>query len=72
MQATRVVLSLGHQHPVPRPATLFVSVELGHAFRALPLDEQRRMIEAGLTDALAEAYAKLDEANAPADEVAAA
>lgn len=58
---TRVVLSDGGDNPFhPRPASLFVVCELGHAFRALPLDEKRRMIEAGLTEALATTLDKLD------------
>lgn len=61
MQTARVVLSDGGDNPFhPRPASLFVVVELGHAFRALPLDEKRRMVEAGLTDALAITLDKLD------------
>jgi hypothetical protein len=75
MQATvKVVLSTGAPtRPLdpPAPARLVVSADLGHSFRAIPLDEQRRVIEAALTASLELALAKLDEANAPADEVAA-
>lgn len=59
---TRVVLSTGQPklpHDVPMPARLVVSVDLGHAFRAVPIDEQARLIEQGLTDALAVATEKL-------------
>lgn len=61
---TRVVLSTGRparSYDPPAEARLMVSVDLGHAFRAVPLDEQRRMIERGLTDALEITLAKLDE-----------
>lgn len=39
---------------------MFVSVDLGHAFRAMAIAEQRRAVESALEDALTIAYAKLD------------
>lgn len=73
MQTARVVLSDGTEREAgqPRPATLFVSVPLGHSFRALPVEEQRRAIEDGLTDALALALDKLEALHAPDETVAA-
>lgn len=62
----RVVLSDGSPTlPTlpPRPASLFVVVELGHSFRALPLDERRRLIEQGLTDALGIAIEKVEDSH---------
>ena len=71
---TRVVLSDGIRPNgvQPAPASLFVVADLGHSFRALPLDEQRRLIEAALTDALDAALAKLEAAGAPDAEAGAA
>lgn len=62
---TRVVLSDGTRPNgiQPGPATLFVVTDLGHSFRALPLDEQRRMIEAALTEALGIAIEKVEDAH---------
>lgn len=58
--SVRVVLSDGTHRDPPLPAALFVTVPLGHVFRALSVEEQRRAIEAGLTEALDRACAVLD------------
>lgn len=65
----KVVLSTGLDRVAgpPRPATLFVSAELGHSFRALPPEEQRRAVEGALADALVVAFDKIEAINAPAD-----
>ena len=65
---TRVVLSDGIRPGgvQPAPASLFVVADLGHSFRALPLDEQRRMIEAALTEALGLAIEKIEDAHTDA------
>jgi hypothetical protein len=67
--SVRCVLSDGMRGPVvngfaPTPASLFVVADLGHVFRGLGIDEQRRTIEAALTDALTLAFAKLDALHA--------
>jgi hypothetical protein len=65
---TRVVLSTGQPkqpHDQPVPARLVVSVDLGHRFRALSIEEQCRAIEAALTDALEVACRKVEELHVP-------
>lgn len=63
----KIVLSTGTPaRPLdqPAPARLVVAIELGHSFRALPLDGQRRMVEDALGVALGLTLDKLDEMHA--------
>lgn len=63
MTLRKVVLS----HSPGRPSALCVTIDLGHAFVALPRETQRAIIESRLADANEEAQALLD-VPVPADD----